>query len=97
MEHLNKRHRLESGEASDRSGLHGPHVRMASAGEFQEGHSGMDIKMKTLIAIVSLAFFSFTTIAGVSIRTVAELRHENGVMAAKLIELSPKQLADQSI
>lgn len=67
---------------------------LASTGKFEKSIGRLDSKMKGFIAVVAVGCFSVSTIAGASIRTVAELHRNANVMAASY---SPRELVEMPI
>lgn len=58
----------------------------------------MDLKMNTFIALAGVACFSFSMLAGVSIRTLAELEnYRSHSMEARLVAMPLKDLAQEKI
>lgn len=73
------------------------YVRLAPPREHTQGYRGIGIKMKVYLVCTSLLVFSFSTVAGANLRTVAELHRQNGIIAAQLISMTLKQLGEQNI
>lgn len=74
----------------------GRFIWLASARERAQKFSGLDFKMRLFLTTVTVVCFSFGTLCGANLHTLADMR-QNNIIAAKLINMPIRELAEISI